>query len=178
MAAEIEMQEKLVSIMEITDEMQPGMDMAVKTFINMDRSVDGEIRIGNFPSEWRTPSGLVILETLLSDVFNEVIPFDQKPSMGGAFWISFGIRFGPQNESDIGEMAELYKRFRGLFQIATYHTSASHIAPMLNNVLGLKNMIQAVESSRGVPPSVLLIRFVWTPDGVRPARMKGEEGNR
>jgi hypothetical protein len=100
--------------------------------------------------------------------------------MGGAFWATFGIRFGPQNDAEVGELANLYKRYRGLFQIGTYPTpawgqGAVQVALTADNV-GMRAMIESLLAKRGLPPTVILIRFVWTPDGVRPAHYKGEKG--
>ena len=52
--------------------------------------------------------------TFLSRVLNAVgvlVPGDE----GGNYWISVGVRFGPQTDAERGDLAEMYKRYRGMF---------------------------------------------------------------
>jgi hypothetical protein len=160
--------------------LESGLDFGIQTFINKDGSVDGELRISNLPDEWRSQAGVQPMVFTLSNAFTNFPPFDAPPSMGGAFWASFGIRFGPQNEAEIGELAAMYKRYRGLFQIGTYPTPAWSTGPLqialVSDTVGLKAMASSLMSKRGLPPTVLLIRFIWTPDGMRPAHYSGEKG--
>jgi hypothetical protein len=160
----------------------PGMDLANKTFINVDGSVDGELRIGGLPDDWRTPEGSLEAISMLSEIFRAFPLFAQKPSMEGSFWISFGVRFGPQNETELGKLADLYKRFRGMLQTGTYPTQAWHTATIQNSLViegqGLRAIIDGISEHHGIPPSVLLIRFIWTPDGIRPGRYVDELGNK
>lgn len=153
--------------------------MAVQTFANRDGTVDGELRIANLPQEWRTPGGARLLVATLSEAIRAVAVFDRVPAMGGGFWASYGIRFGPQNETEVGEMIELYKRHRGMFQIGTYPTQAwgmgaLQIALVGDNV-GLRAMLEYLMKKRGLPPTQVLIRFIWTPDGKRPGHYRGEK---
>lgn len=153
--------------------------MAVQSFINTDGSVDGELRVGSLPDEWRTPAGVPLLVATLSNAIRSVAVFDSRPSMGGAFWASFGVRFGPQNESEVGELVDLYKRHRGMFQIGTYPTPAWGMGALqvaiTGDIVGLRAMVASLLNKRGLPPSQILIRFVWTPDGKRPAHYVGEK---
>lgn len=177
--AETVIQEKLISIQSSIGLLESGLDMAIQSFTNVDGTVDGELRISNLPEEWRTVAGVSMLIATLSSAFRTFTPFDSVPSMGGAFWAAFGIRFGPQNEAEIGELVELYKRYRGLFQIGTYPTPAWSTGPiqlaLTGQEVGLRAMITSLYKARGYPPSVILIRFIWTPDGARPGHYKGEK---
>jgi hypothetical protein len=174
-------QERLASYQSNVELLQGGLDMAIQSFINTDGSVDGELRIANLPDEWRTARGVADLIATLSGAFASFRPFPALPSMGGKFWVTFAMRFGPQNETEIGELADLYKRFRGLFQIGTYPTPAWNIGPIQSALTspgdnqGLRAMITSLQEKRGYPPTVILVRFVWTPDGSRPSHYKGEK---
>ncbi len=181
-AAEKEMQTRLLALFDSIMLVQSGLDMAVQTMINRDGTVDGELTIRNLPEEWRDERTMGLLVATLSTVLRTFVPFEASPTMGGAFWCSFGIRFGPQNEAEIGELYNLYKRHRGLFQIGTYPTpawgtGALQIALVGDNV-GLKAMLESLMEKRGLPPSVIMIRFIWTPDGERPGHYKGEKGEK
>lgn len=144
--------------------MFPDVSTSIKTAINSDWSVDGELRLDGLPDELRTPDGMLEIIALLSEAFRAFRPFDQVPAMGGKFWVSFGVRFGPNNELQAKELAELYKRFRGLFQVGTYPAFAWNLATIQSSiVLGLRTIFEGVARKVGMPPSTLLIRFVWTP---------------
>ena len=177
--AEVLMQDRLVQLQDGIALVQPGLDMGIQTFVNLDGTVDGELRISNLPSEWREIDGVGSLVATLSSALRTFQPFPPRPSMGGAFWAAFGIRFGPQNETEIGELADLYKRFRGLFQIGTYPTPAWNTGPLqlalVGDTVGLRAMIASLMEKRGLPATVILIRFIWTPDGKRPAHYEGEK---
>ncbi len=173
------MQGRLEKLMGAITLLERGLDMSMQTFTNRDGTVDGELTIRNLPDEWRTREGVRQLIATLSSALRDFRPFSPRPAMGGAFWASFGIRFGPQNESELGELAELYKRHRGMLQIGTYPTQAwgtgaLQIALVGDNV-GLRAMIEALLDKRGLPPTVILIRFIWTPDGSRPGHYRGEK---
>jgi hypothetical protein len=183
--AEVEIQAKLESLMESVDTLQSGLNIGIQSFINSDGTVDGELRISNLPELWRQAKGLRILIATISSAFSPFKPFDKEPDIGGGYWATFGIRFGPQNESEVGDMAALYKRFRGLFQIGTYPVQAWHTGSLqlaiTDEKAGLRSMIANLESKRGIPPSVILIRFIWGPEWAhdswkRPAHYKGEKG--
>lgn len=175
----MEMQAKLVSLMETVNAVVPGMDLAIKTFINADGSVDGELRLGALPEDWRSADGILEGLAVLSEVFRAFRLFDEVPSMGGKFWISFGVRFGPQNEMEIGELAELYKRFRGMLQTGTYPVPAWHPTPIQNALtVGLRSIIEGIQEHHGFPAQVLLVRFIWIPDGSRPGRYADELGSK
>lgn len=179
-SAEVEMQEKLLSLLDGIALLQSDLDMAVQTFINRDGSVDGELTIRNLPDEWRDEDGIRLLIATLSSALRTFRAFDPKPAMGGAFWATYGIRFGPQNESELGELAELYKRHKGMFQIGTYPMHASGTGSLQIGLagenVGLRAMLESLLRKRGLPPTVILIRFIWTPDGQRPGHYKGEKG--
>jgi hypothetical protein len=147
----------------------PEMDIGLKTFINSDNSVDGEIRIGNLPAEWRGEDGPVIMASFLSELIRAWPLFPESPAMGGRFWAVFGLRFGPQNEAELGELAEIYKRHRGMLQLGTYPAGAWHPTPLQLGIVGLKTITESLENKRGIGPSLLFVRIVWTPDGKRPA---------
>lgn len=165
----------LASLLEGVVAAQLGLDTGVKSFINQDGSVDGEVRIGNLPDDWRVPDGLPQLKEFLSTLLRQVGDLKPGPE-GGAYWISIGVRFGPNNESEIGELAELYKRHRGLFQVASYALDASIQSAAQNAVVAIGEIVKAIMTRRGLPPSVIFIRYTWTPDGVRPHRYTGESG--
>ncbi len=149
--------------------------MDLKTFINADGTVDGELRLGNLPEEFRTEDGIVVLEKILSQTFRKVGVIEIGDE-GGGYFISLGVRFGPQNDAEIGELAEMYKRHRGLFQVAAYPTMATEAAGLQNNVVGMGAIAKSLMSKRGILPSVIIVRFTWTPDGTRPERYQGEKG--
>jgi hypothetical protein len=177
--AEAEMQRKLLAVQDSLAAIQGGLGMSVQTFVNLDGTVDGELRVTELPDEWRKMRGIPLLVATLSNALRTVIVFDRKPPFGGAFWATFGLRFGPKNQSEIGEMVELYKRHRGLFQIGTYPTPAwgqgALQVAITGDTVGLRAMIQSLMKKRGLPPVEILIRFVWTPDGKRPAHYRGEK---
>jgi len=156
------MQVKLVWILEYIEQMFPGMDMAIKTFVNADGTVDGELRIGNLVPDWQGEDGAGWMVAALSEMFRAFPLFDKEPSMGGRFWVSFGLRFGPQNDADLGELAELYKRFRGMFQTGSYPAPADEQARIQTALVGLKTIIDGVMSEHGISHAVILIRFIWT----------------
>jgi hypothetical protein len=177
--ADLEMQAKLVTLMETVKAVIPELDLAVKTFINADGSVDGELRMGKLPEEWRSSEGILEGIALLSEVFRSFRVFDESPSMGGKFWISFGVRFGPQNDTELGRLAELYKRFRGMLQTGTYPVQGWHATPIQNSLaIGLRTIIDGFMNKHGLPPSVILVRFIWIPDGTRPGRYQDELGSK
>jgi hypothetical protein len=153
---------------------EPDLDTDVKSFINRDSTVDGELRLRNLPDEWRSIEGLPLLVATLSEVIRATKALPHRPP--GAFWVSFGLRFGPKDEHEIEEMAKFYKRFRGLFQVGAYHTSAESIPAILNNALAVRDLVERVWAKRDLPPVQLLVRIVWTPDGKRPGRFAGEQG--
>jgi hypothetical protein len=177
--AEAEVQAKLVELQGLLELLQPGLDTAVQSMINYDGTVDGELRIGDLPAEWREAEGVPLLIATLSSAFRSWRPFAAQPVHGGAYWVSFGVRFGPQNESEIGELAELYKRFRGLFQIGTYPAPAWNTGPiqivLTSDRAGLRSMVQTLLEKRGLPPTNILVRFVWTTDRQRPGHYRGEK---
>ncbi len=173
------MQQRLLMLQNSVGLLERGLDMAAQSFPNRDGTVDGELTVRNLPEEWRTLDGFGYLIATLSSAFRTFVPFPPQPSMGGAFWCSFGIRFGPQNESEIGELYNLYKRHRGMFQIGTYPTpawgsGAIQIA-LTGETVGLRAMITNLMKKRGLPPSVLMVRFIWTPDGSHPGHYRGEK---
>lgn len=148
--------------------------ITIKTFINSDYTVDGELRI-TLPNDWRDEEGRVRLLEFLSHIMRSVGPL-VRAELGGAFWVAFGVRFGPASDAEVGDLAELYKRFRGLFQVATYATEAGILTAIIINVTNLGVVLKSLMEKRGVPPAVIFVRFTWTPDGARPARYEGEGG--
>jgi hypothetical protein len=175
--AEAEILAKLAGLMGMVGTMVEGSDVAVKSFINADGSVDGELKVAELPDELRSEEGAAELVATLSEVFRAFRPFPASPPMGGKFWVSFAMRFGPQNETEVGKLAEIYKRFRGLYQVGTYPAAAWHPTPIqLALATGLKTIVEGVARKQGFPPSVILIRFTWTPDGRRPGHVAGEGG--
>ena len=155
----------------------PGLDVGVKSFVNADGTVDGELRMRDLPDEWRTVDGMPDLVAALSDAVHVMGAFPTRPTMGGAFWVSFGLRFGPKDLREVEEMAKAYKRFRGLFQVGAYHSPASVLSAILNNALTIRHLVETMWEKRDLPPVQLLVRVVWTPDGQRPGRFAGEEGS-
>jgi len=155
----------------------PGLDVGVKSFVNADGTVDGELRMRDLPDEWRTVDGMPDLVAALSDAVHVMGAFPARPLMGGAFWVSFGLRFGPKDLREVEEMAKAYKRFRGLFQVGAYHSPASVLSAILNNALTIRHLVETMWEKRDLPPVQLLVRVVWTPDGQRPGRFAGEEGS-
>ena len=159
--------------------------MSVQSMVNIDKTVDGELRIGNLPDEWREPEGLPDLIATFSNAFASFKVFERYPPMGGSFWFSVAVRFGPQNEMEMGELAKLYKRNKGLFQIGTYPTRADHPAPLqiclTDDRQGLRSMIRNLGDKRGLPPTAILVRLLWGPDwhpdvsGKRPGHYMGEK---
>jgi hypothetical protein len=148
-----------------------GTDMAIKSAINADWTVDGELRVDDLPDELRTMGGMLEIISLLSEAFRAFRPFPEVPDMGGKFWVSFGVRFGPSNETEIGDLAGLYKRFRGLFQTGSYPAMAWNLPSIQMGIAGgLKTIFTGIARKMGVPPATILIRFVWTPGPMQPWR--------
>jgi hypothetical protein len=174
--AEIMIQTKLMQLGDLITLSERDLGTDVKTFINQDGTVDGELRLSNLPDEWRTRDGLGAIMATLSEALRGAGAFPAKPSCGGAFWISFGLRFGPKDMTEIQDWAKNYKRFRGLFQIGAHHTNAQNLAAMLNNAVAVRMFIDRVWEKRELPPVQILIRIVWTPTKVQPGRFAGEEG--
>jgi hypothetical protein len=156
--------------------MERSLDMSVKSFINADGTVDGELRLRNLPAEWRTVDGTPSLIATLSEAIRAMGAFPGSPPMGGTFWVSFGLRFGPKNHREIEEMAKFYKRFRGLLQIGAHYTTAQSLSTILTNALAIRNLVGRLWVKRDLPPVQLLMRFFWTQGNERPGRFKGEEG--
>lgn len=165
----------LGSLLEGVVEVGFGLDAGMKTFINADGSVDGEIRMGGLPDEWRVPDGVVLLMEFLSGLLGRLGSLEPGEE-GGRYWVSIGVRFGPSNESEIGELAELYKRHRGLFQVASYALDLGVPGAGQNAVVAIGEIIRSIMNRRGMPPTALFVRVTWTPDGVRPHRYSGESG--
>jgi len=178
--AEILMQTRLVALFDGIAAEGAGLVMGVQTYVNADGTVDGELRIESLPDIWREAGAHTLIVEFLSHVFRYFEYFPSRPPMGGAFWVSFGVRFGPQNEAEVGEIEDLYKKHRGLFQIGTYPTQGWGGGAVQNALtdykVGLRAMLESLMEKRGLPPTVLLVRFIWTPDGKRPAHYLGEKG--
>lgn len=156
---------------------RPELELTLKTFINRDLTVDGEVRISHLPEEWREEGGAILIGEFLSRILRtmgELVPGAE----GGVYWISIGVRFGPQSEAEPGaeDIKEIYKRYRGLFQVAVHPTNASYPDGIQNNVAGIVDIIKKISVRRSMPPSAILVRFTWTPDGTRPERYEGERG--
>jgi len=168
-------QERLVSLAETISVFEPEVSTGVKTFVNQDGWVDGELRVTELPDRWRRVSGLLTMITVLSEVFRAWRVFPKDPEFGGKFWISFGVRLGPKDFSEIEDMAARYKRHRGLCQIGTYFGGAW--APGLvqaNLAVGFRTAVEGFEDKYGYPPREILVRVVWSADGTRPGRYEGE----
>ena len=175
-AAEELILDKLWRLRDNLDFLERGLDMSAKSFTNADGTVDGELRLRNLPDEWRTVAGMPALVATLSEAIRGMGAFPKAPPMGGTFWVSFGLRFGPKNHREIEEMAKFYKRFRGLLQIGAHYATAQALSAILTNALAIRMLVERVWASRDLPPAQLLVRFFWTPGDDRPARFKGEEG--
>ena len=176
--AETIMVNKLGRMMDALVIQEPGLGVAVKSFINTDGTVDGELRIRELPDVWRTVAGMPDLVASLSEAARAMGALPKNLPEGGAYWVSHGLRFGPKDMREIEEMAKFYKRFRGLFQIGAHHTTAESLSAILNNALTIRMLVERVWEKRDLPPAQLLVRIVWTPDGVRPGRFAGEEGSK
>jgi hypothetical protein len=153
----------------------PELSLTLKSFINIDMTVDGEIRIGELPELWRTEEGFPELMAFLSRVLTAVgvlVPGKE----GGRYWISIGVRFGPQTDAERGDLAEMYKRYRGMFQVASYSLDLGMRGGIANAIVAFEMIIQALMEKRGIPPAIVFIRYTWTPDGSRPGRFEGEKG--
>ena len=163
--ADLVMQQKLQEVMDLVTMMFPEASTSIKTAINADWTVDGELRLDGLPEELRTEEGMLEIVALVSEAFRAFHPFDQVPPMGGKFWLSFGVRFGPNNESQAKELADLYKRFRGMFQVGTYPAFAWSLGAIQDAIApgGLRTIFEGVARKVGIPPSTLLIRFIWLP---------------
>jgi len=176
--AETHIVDKLGVMLEALTFQEPGLDMSVKSFINADGTVDGELRLRELPDQWRTVDGMPDLVAALSEAVRAMGAFARGGPEGGAYWISYGFRFGPKNMREIEELAKYYKRFRGLFQVGLHHTTAESLGAILNNAMTVRSLVESLWHKRDLPPAQLLIRVVWTPDGVRPGRFAGEEGSK
>jgi hypothetical protein len=152
-----------------------GLELGLRTFINADLTVDGELRMAMLPDDWRTPEGIPEVMELLSQILRRLGTLTAGDE-GGAYFISIGVRFGPQNDSEVGDLAEMYKRYRGMFQVASYPTMAGEAAGQQNAIVAFGSIVRALMDKRGLPPAVIFVRVTWTPDGSRPGRFGGEKG--
>jgi len=177
LAAETLALEKLTSLQDTIIVLEPELDASLKSFINANGTADVELRLRNLPDLWRTFDGQPALGSALSEAVRVMGAFPRQPAMGGAFWVSFGVRFGPKNEFEVEMMAKFYKRFRGLFQVGAYHTTASALPAILNNAASVRSLVENIWEKRDLPPAQVLVRIVWTPDGQRPGRFQGEGGS-
>ena len=177
LAAEALSLQKLSRFQDTIVVIEPEIDVGLKSFVNSDGTVDAELRLRNLPDLWRTLEGQPSLGSALSEAVRVMGAFPRQPSMGGAFWVSFGVRFGPKNEAEVEMMAKFYKRFRGLFQVGAYHTTASAVPAILNNAATVRSLVESIWDKRDLPPTQVLVRIVWTPDGQRPGRFQGEGGS-
>ncbi len=178
MVAENLIQEKLFRLMDHLGFTTDGLQMSVRSFINADATVDGELRISNLPDEWRTIEGLPLVVAALSVAIDGMGAFSLDSAMGGRFWVSFGLRFGPKNQAEIEEMARFYKRFRGLFQVGAHHATAHDTGAIKANALAIRLFIERVWAKRDLPPVQILVRFVWTPTRKNPGRDAKEVGTK
>jgi hypothetical protein len=151
------------------------VDLGLRTFINGDLTVDGEIRISQLPDDWRTMDGIPEVMAILSSILKQIGTLTPGEE-GGAYWISIGVRFGPQNDAEVGDLAEMYKRYRGMFQVASYPTDAGAISGAQNAIVAFGAIVRSLMDKRGLPPAVIFVRITWTPDGTRPHRYGGEKG--
>ena len=166
--------------------LEPGLAMGISSMVNNDGTVDGELTVGNLPDEWKELEGVPSLVATISGAFAAFHPFERYPEMGGSFWMSVVVRFGPDNSTELELAASLYKKHHGMFQIGTYPTRADHRTPMqmclTDDKVGLRSMVSSLMSKRGWPPTALLFRFSWGsewhPDvaGKRPGHFIGEKG--
>ena len=177
LAAEALSLQKLSRFQDTIVVIEPEIDVGLKSFVNSDGTVDAELRLRNLPDLWRTLEGQPSLGSALSEAVRVMGAFPRQTSMGGAFWVSFGVRFGPKNEAEVEMMAKFYKRFRGLFQVGVYHTTASAVPAILNNAATVRSLVESIWDKRDLPPAQVLVRIVWTPDGQRPGRFQGEGGS-
>jgi hypothetical protein len=151
------------------------LELAMKSFINADMTVDGELRVGRLLDHWRTEEGIPELMEILSRLLRGIGTL--KPgSEGGAYWISIGVRFGPQTDAEMGDLAEMYKRYRGMFQVASYPLDASKPGGVQNAIVAFGSIVRSLMEKKGLPPAVVFVRYTWMPDGSRPGRFEGEKG--
>lgn len=153
----------------------PEASLAIKTFINADGSVDGDLRITEIPELWRTEEGFPAMAEFLSKLLTRLGTISASKD-GGRFFISLGVRFGPRDMSEIENLAALYKRFRGLFQVASHPLDASFKSGLQNAVASLSAIVKSLMEKRGLPPAVIFIRITWMPSGMTPGRYEGEAG--
>jgi hypothetical protein len=152
-----------------------GLSIDIKSFVNRDGTVDAELRLSELPDEWKLEDGGPLISEFLSQIF-ELLGVIKGTEDGGRFWVSVGFRFGPSNEAEIGELVELYKRHRGLFQIASYPVSAEFASGLQNAVAASGTMATTLGERRGLYPAVVIVRLTWMPSGQNPSRYKGEKG--
>lgn len=162
--------------MDLAGTSMSGLELSIRSFINADGSVDAELRAGNLPDEWREEDGTPALMAFFSQLLRVAGTLEPGPELG-RYWISIGVRFGPQNESEVGELAELYKRHRGMFQVASHALQADMKSGLQNAVVSIGTIIKSLQSKRGLIPSVVFIRITWLPVAdTRPHRYEGEKG--
>ena len=153
----------------------PGeLSLGIKSFVNLDGTVDAEIRISELPYLWQTEEGRVSMTEFLSNVLRKAGILSPGKEAGG-YYISIGIRFG--RTGNVEDLAELYKRYRGLFQVAAFPTSMHLISGIMNNVVSISVITDSLRKKRGLPPAVIFLRVTWTPTGQRPERYLGERGS-
>jgi len=176
-------QERLLDLQSLLEQLEGGMTMSIQTFVNADGTVDGELRLSDLPDDWRGEGGVNAMVAALSSALRLWRPFDKGPIMGGAFWVSFGVRFGPRSREEVKAMEDFYRRYkthRGLVQVGTYPTPAWNTGALqlalVGDTTGMRAMVRNFLDKRGLAPAAILIRVVWTPGGERPGHYRGEKG--
>ena len=180
--AEVLIQERLLELRRLLLLLEPGLAMDVQTFVNKDGTVDGMLRVGNLPDEWRQSGTFNLLAATLSSALRDWSPFDARPAMGGSFWVSFGVRFGPRSQAEALAMEEFYRRYkrhRGLPQIGTYPTPAWNTGALqlalVGDATGMRAMVRNFVEKRGLAPAAILVRIIWMTDSSRPGHYRGEK---
>lgn len=168
-------QDYLVLVQQILQQGDPALGLSIKSFVNRDGTMDAELRIVNIPDFWKDLDGIPAMAAFLSEVFQRTGELANTDD-GGRFWVSIGVRFGPSNESELGELAEIYKRHRGMLQVASYPLATAIPSGFQNAIVAIESITKSLMTKRGIPISSLFIRITWMPKGMHPSRFKGERG--
>lgn len=137
-----------------------SLDILVRTHLNADRSVDGELRVQAIPDEYE-----------VSDVINELMFGHFKPKRG--LWIAVGLRHADLEGTKSGD-----SRYRGLIQVNTYYGRYS-IDRLLHELGVARRMGDNLAEAGRLKPQQVYVRFHWNKKNQKPAKRydRRERGN-
>lgn len=165
-----------IYLSEMQSVLMSGMGPAsydIKSAINRDGSADAQLAISDFEEamDWRD-----VLEVLSKFFSSGVVPL-VNPGGGPSYWISIGLRFGPQEPEELEELADLYKRYRGMFQVSANYQRMDDNQTIQTNIAASLQVGNSLIEKRGLEPTVILVRIAWSLMNTQPKRYEGERGS-